>query len=266
MDNEKQMPFLEHLSELRERILKSLLTIFVFFLPAYYYSDRVFEILMKPLVESLPKGSSLIFTHPTEGFTTYLKVSFFAAIIASFPMMLYQGWKFVAPGLYKGEKRVLVPFVVFGSLFFATGAFFCYAVAAPPAFKFLLGEYSSEHVRAFPSIGSALSFFMSLMIGFGIVFEFPVVTFILARLGIVNAGMLKRKRKYAILISAIAAAVITPTTDALSMSLMLVPLLVFYELSVVIAWLFGKERTEEGEGESDVDDEDSNIVPPQMGG
>ncbi len=265
-DNGKQMPFLDHLAELRERILKSILAVFIFFLPAYYYSERIFAVLMKPLMDNLPEGSTLIFTRPAEGFTTYLKVSFFAALIAAFPVILYQGWKFVAPALYKEEKRVIIPFVLFGTLFFATGAAFCYFVAAPPAFRFLLGQYTTEYVKALPSIGSALSFFMSLMIGFGVVFEFPVVTFVLSRLGIVDAGMLKRKRKYAILISAIAAAVITPTTDALSMSFMLVPLLVFYELGILVAWIFGKEKEKKEEEDYDIEDEDSSIIPPQLGG
>ena len=254
MTDDKEMPFLEHLAELRARMLKSLLAVAVLFLPAYHYSKEIFDLLMKPLLEGLPEGSSLIFTRPAEGFTTYLKVSFFAALAGAFPVILYQGWKFVAPALYKEEKRIIVPFVIFGTLFFATGAAFCYFVAAPPAFKFLLGEYSSEVVRALPSIGSALSFFMTLLIGFGIVFEFPVVIFILARLGLVDAGSLKRKRRYALLLSAIAAAVITPTTDAISMMMMFVPIVVFYELGIVVAWLFGKKKSEETEFQPEEED------------
>ncbi|MCH8029426.1 MAG: twin-arginine translocase subunit TatC [Candidatus Dadabacteria bacterium] len=245
MKNSKSMSFLEHLAEARVRILKSLLAVLVFFIPAYAFSERIFVVLMRPILDSLPEGSTLIFTHPAEGFTTYLKVSFFTALAASFPVVLYQAWQFVAPALYKKEKRVAVPLVFFGTLFFALGAGFCYFVACPPAFEFLLGKYSSEYVRAMPSIGSALSFLMSLMVGFGLVFEFPVVTFVLARLGLVNADMLKRKRKYALIISAVAAAVITPTTDALSMMFMLVPIIVFYELSIGIAWMFGPKKYRE---------------------
>ncbi|MEM4658424.1 MAG: twin-arginine translocase subunit TatC [Candidatus Methanosuratincola sp.] len=255
---DKEMPFLEHLKELRERLLKSVLAVFVLFIPAYYFSKNIFGLLMKPIVASLPEGSVLIFTRPAEGFTTYLKVSFFAALVGAFPVILYQGWKFVAPALYKEEKRVLVPFVLFGSIFFATGALFCYFIAAPPAFKFLLGEYSSDIVKPFPSIGEALSFFITLIISFGVVFEFPVITFILSRLGIVDAKMLKEKRKYAILLATIAAAVITPTTDALSMLMMLAPILVFYELGIVVAWLFGKKRLAAEEGVSPYEGE--NLV------
>jgi len=204
---------------------------------------------MKPLIENLPEGSSLIFTRPAEGFTTYLKVSFFAAAFAAVPFVLYQAWKFVGPALYKEERQIVVPFIFFGSLFFAAGAAFCYFVASPPAFKFLLNEYSSEYVKAFPTIQEGLSFLMALIFGFGLVFEFPLVIFILARIGLVTSKWLKEKRKYAIIISAVIAAVLTPTTDAISMMMMFVPIIVFYELGILVAWIFGKKKTGEEQEE-----------------
>lgn len=237
------MPFLEHLGELRRRILWSLLAVLICFLPSYAFSSQIFEFLMHPIITNLPKGSTLIFTRPAEGFTTYLKVSFFAGFFFAIPFILYQAWRFVAPGLYKHEKQIVIPFIFFGTLFFAFGASFCYFVAAPPAFKFLLNEYSSEYVKAFPTIREALSFFMGLLLGFGLIFEFPLVIFVLSRLGVVTSAWLRRQRKYAILISAVAAAVLTPTTDALSMMMMFLPILVFYELGILVAWLFGKKRS-----------------------
>lgn len=240
--NENKMSFLDHLSELRMRILWSLLAVAILFGPAYYFSNEIFEFLMKPLVENLPEGSSLIFTRPAEGFTTYLKVSFFAAVLFAVPFILYQGWKFVGPALYKEEKQIIIPFILFGTLFFAAGAAFCYYVASPPAFKFLLNEYSSDYVKAFPTIREALSFFMALIFGFGLVFEFPLIIFILARIGVVTSTWLRQKRKYAIIISALIAAMLTPTTDAVSMMLMFVPILVFYELGILVAWAFGKKK------------------------
>ncbi len=239
------MSFLDHLSELRMRILWSLLAVAILFGPAYYFSNEIFEFLMKPLVENLPEGSSLIFTRPAEGFTTYLKVSFFAALVAAVPFILYQGWKFVAPALYKEEKQVVVPFIVFGSLFFLAGAAFCYYIASPPAFKFLLNEYSSDYVKAFPTIREALSFFMALIFGFGLVFEFPLIIFILARIGVVTSTWLRKQRKYAIIVSALIAAMLTPTTDAISMMLMFVPIVIFYELGILVAWIFGKKKKNE---------------------
>ena len=234
--NEEKMSFLDHLGELRMRLLWSLLAVAILFVPAYYFSNEIFDFLMKPLIENLPEGSSLIFTRPAEGFTTYLKVSFFAAAFMAVPFILYQAWKFVGPALYKEERQIVVPFIFFGSLFFAAGAAFCYFIASPPAFKFLLNEYSSEYVKAFPTIQEGLSFLMALIFGFGLVFEFPLVIFILARIGLVTSKWLKEKRKYAIIISAVIAAVLTPTTDAIS---------VFYELGILVAWIFGKKKTEE---------------------
>ncbi|MCZ6684590.1 MAG: twin-arginine translocase subunit TatC [Candidatus Dadabacteria bacterium] len=243
--NEEKMSFLDHLGELRKRLLWSFLAILVFFIPAYAFSNEIFDFLMKPLIENLPEGSSLIFTRPTEGFTTYLKVSFFASVLLAIPFILYQAWKFVAPALYKKEKQIIIPFIFFGSLFFLLGAAFCYYVASPPAFKFLLNEYSSEYVKAFPTISEALSFFMALIFGFGLVFEFPLIIFILARIGVVTSKWLREKRKYAIILSALLAAILTPTTDAISMMLMFVPIVVFYELGILVAWMFGKKKKEE---------------------
>ncbi len=246
MTEEVRMTFIEHLEELRRRLLWSLAAIAVCFIFTYSFSKQIFDILMQPIIRNLPQGSTLIFTKPAEGFTTYLKVAFFAAIVLALPFILYQLWRFVAPALYKHERQIAIPFILFGTVFFGIGAAFCYFIAAPPAFKFLLSEYSSRYVKAFPSIGEALSFFMALILGFGIVFEFPLIVFVLAKLGIVDADMLKRKRRIAILINTVAAAVITPTTDAFSMMLMLVPLLAFYELGILVAWVFGKKKEKTG--------------------
>ncbi len=257
--NEEKMSFLDHLTELRMRLLWSLLAVAILFVPAYYFSNELFDFLMKPLIENLPEGSSLIFTRPAEGFTTYLKVSFLAAVFMAVPFILYQAWKFIGPALYKEEKQVAVPFILFGSLFFAAGAAFCYYIASPPAFKFLLNEYSSEYVKAFPTIREALSFLMALIFGFGLVFEFPLIIFILARVGVVTSKWLREKRKYAIIISAMIAAILTPTTDAISMMLMFVPIIVFYELGILVAWIFGKKKNAENEEEDEDRDENEEI-------
>jgi len=233
MAEEIKMTFIEHLEEFRRRLLWSLAAVAVCFIATYNFSRKIFDFLMQPVIKSLPQGSTLIFTKPAEGFTTYLKVALFAALVLALPFILYQAWRFVAPALYKHEKQIAIPFVSLGMIFFALGASFCYFLAAPPAFKFLLSEYSSDYVKAFPTIGEALSFFMTLIFSFGLVFEFPLIVFILARLGIVDAEMLRGKRKFAILINAIVAAVISPSPDVLSMMFMLVPLFVFYELGIV---------------------------------
>jgi len=240
MAEQKIMNFLEHIEELRKRVFYSLISIAVFFVPSYYFSKEIFNFLMTPIIENLPSGSSLIFIRPAEGFLTYLKVSIFAAFIISVPVILYQAWAFISPALYKKEKKILLPFIIFGTVFFMLGALFCYYIVAPKGFAFLLGEYSSESIKAFPTIKEGLSFLMSLIIGFGLVFEYPIVVFILARFGLVTSSWLRKQRKYAFLLSAIAAALITPTTDAVSMMFMLIPLFVFYEIGIYVAMIFGK--------------------------
>lgn len=248
MDNNKgKMHFLDHIEELRKRLLYCIISVVVFFVPSYFFSKEIFDFLMNPIIQNLPEGSTLIFIRPAEGFLTYLKVTIFIAFVFSFPIILYQIWSFISPALHKHERKVVVPFIVFGTSFFLLGVAFCYYIAAPQGFKFLLGEYTSESIKAFPTIKEALSFLMSLMIGFGLVFEFPLIVFILARLGLVTSKWLREKRKYAILFSAVLAALITPTTDAVSMLFMLVPLFVFYEIGILVAWLFGKKREQGSE-------------------
>lgn len=247
MDEKGSMNFLGHVQELRKRIFYVLITVFIFFIPSYFFSKEIFNFLMIPVIESLPSGSSMIFIKPAEGFMTYLKVSIFTAFTASFPVILYQLWSFISPALYRREKRVLLPFLLFGTAFFLGGAMFCYYVVAPKGFGFLLGEYSTEYIKAFPTIKESLSFLLSLMIGFGLVFESPILVFILARMGLVTSNWLKKQRKYAVLLSAVAAALITPTTDAISMMFMLIPLLVFYEIGIYIALMFGKKTDQNGD-------------------
>ncbi len=242
MEEKGGMKFLEHAEELRKRIIFSIIPMVVFLAPCYIFSEQLFELLMRPVIQSLPEGSSLIFTRPAEGFLTYVKVSLFFSFLLSVPFIIYNAWQFVSPALYKKEKKIVIPVVISATLCFALGAFFCYIVAAPKGLGFLLGEYSTEHIRALPSIKDALSFLTALMIGFGVVFEFPLMIFILARLGVVTSKFLARQRKYALLVNAILAAFITPTTDAISMMFMLIPLFIFYELGIVIAKVFGKER------------------------
>lgn len=252
MKEEAGMRFLEHAEELRRRIIYSLLAVAALFVPCYAFSERIFDLLMGPVIRSLPEGSSLIFTRPAEGFLVYLKVSLFAAFCLAFPFVLYNAWQFVSPALYRNERRVVVPLVVFGTLFFAAGAAFCYLVAAPQGLRFLLGEYTTQYVQALPGVRDAFSFLTALMLGFGLVFEFPLIIFILARLGLVTSGFLARRRKYALLLGSVLAAFITPTTDAVSMMFMLVPLFIFYELGILIAWAFGKKKPETAEREDEM--------------
>jgi len=239
--DEKKLPLTSHLQELRKRLILSFIAIGVGFIFCYLFSDSLFDILSKPLMKVMPVGGTLIFTSVAEAFFTYMKVGFIGGLILASPFVLYQVWAFVAPGLYQNEKRYVIPFVLGGSFFFALGILFAYFVALPVGFKFLLG-YATDFIKPLPSMKEYLSFSMKFMLAFGLVFEFPVVLVLLARIGVIDAKTLARQRKYAILLIFIFAAVMTPP-DLISQVLMALPLMGLYELSIILSKLFGKKPT-----------------------
>jgi len=187
----------------------------------------------------MPTGGSLIFTSVAEAFFTYMKVAFISGLILASPFVLYQIWAFVAPGLYRHEKKYVVPFVLAGSFFFAIGILFAYYVALPVGFKFLLG-FATDFIKPLPSMKEYLSFSIKFLLAFGLVFEFPVVLVLLARIGVVDAKALARQRKYAILLIFIFAAIITPP-DIISQVIVALPMIGLYELSILLSKLFGKK-------------------------
>ena len=237
--DEKKLPLTAHLQELRKRLILSFITIGVGFVICYTFSQSLFDLLAKPLLKIMPTGGSLIFTSVAEAFFTYMKVAFIAGLILSSPFVLYQIWAFVAPGLYRHEKRYAIPFVLAGSFFFVLGIFFAYFIAIPIGFKFLLG-YASDFIKPMPSMQEYLSFSIKFLLAFGLVFEFPVVLVLLARVGVIDAKMMARQRKYAILLIFIFAAVMTPP-DLISQVLMALPLMGLYELSIILSKIFGKK-------------------------
>lgn len=240
MEDEK-LPITDHLAELRSRLIKSLLAIAAGFALSYGFSEKIFNFLVKPLVKVMPAGSHLIYTALPEAFLTYVKVSFFSALVLSAPVIFYQLWKFVMPGLYENEKRHVIPFVLAATAFFLMGACFAYFVVFPFGFKFLL-SYASGDIYAMPKLNEYLSFIVTLLLAFGVIFELPVVIFFLAKIGIVSPQILRKQRRYAILGISVVAAVLTPP-DPLSMMFMMVPLVVLYEISVVVASFVWKPRT-----------------------
>ena len=237
--NEKKLPLTAHLQELRKRLILSFIAVGAGFILCYAFADSIFNILALPLLKVMPAGGSLIFTSVAEAFFTYMKVAFIAGLILASPFVLYQIWAFVAPGLYQKEKRYVVPFVLGGSIFFAMGILFGYYVAIPIGFKFLLG-YATDFIKPMPSMKEYLSFSIKFLLAFGLVFEFPVVLVLLARIGVVDAKMLARQRKYAILLIFVFAAVMTPP-DLISQVLMALPLIGLYELSILLSKFFGKK-------------------------
>jgi len=237
--DEKKLPLTTHLQELRKRLILSFIAVGGGFALCYTFAEKIFDILAAPLLEMMPQGGSLIFTSVAEAFFTYMKVAFVAGLILASPFVLYQIWAFVAPGLYRHEKKYVVPFVLAGSFFFALGIFFGYYVALPIGFKFLLG-FATDFIKPLPSMKEYLSFSIKFLLAFGLVFEFPVVLVLLARIGVVDAKTLARQRKYAILLIFVFAAIVTPP-DIVSQVIVALPMIGLYELSILLSKLFGKK-------------------------
>ncbi len=244
METEEKKPFLEHLEELRQRLVICILAVAAGFVISYFFSDRLFLILIRPLKDALPKGSHLIFTNLPEMFITYLKVSLISGIMVASPVIFYEFWKFVAPGLYQNEKKLLVPFVLCSCVLFLGGAIFGYFVVFPFGFKFFLG-FSNEYIKALPSVKQYFSFAMKLLIAFGIVFELPVISYFLTKIGVITPQFLKNNRKYAIVIIFALAAIFTPP-DVMTQFMMAVPLIILYEVSIMISKIaYASKRKEE---------------------
>jgi sec-independent protein translocase protein TatC len=242
--NEK-MPFTSHLEELRSRLIRIFAAIGILFIACYFFKEKLFEVLTIPLVVSMPDNSAMIFTSLPEAFFTYLKVSFFAAIFLASPYILYQIWKFISPGLYKSEKKYVFPFVFFSTIFFMGGSLFAYFVVFPFGFKFFLA-FGTELIRPMLSIREFLSFSFRLLLAFGIIFELPILMFFLSRVGLVNSRTLITKRKYAILLVFIVAALFTPP-DVVTQVLMALPLMLLYEASIWVVKLGEKKAASEEE-------------------
>lgn len=222
-----------HLGELRKRLGVSVAIIIVMFLICFSFWQPILAWMIAPLKAVLPEGSNVIFTGVQEPFFTAMKVAFFTGFVASLPVIFWQFWLFVAPGLYDNEKRLVIPFVSAATLMFLMGAAFCYYVVVPLAFAFLIG-FGSALFTALPSIGEYVGFFTKIIVGFGLSFEMPVVIFFFAKLGLVDDKALKEFFRYAIVIIFVIAAVLTPP-DILSQFLMAAPLTILYGISILVA-------------------------------
>lgn len=236
-----RMSFLDHLDELRRRLVASALSLAVGTLVAFFFIDRIFDFIMRPLYEKLPEGSKLIYTEPTEAFFLKLKIALLAGVVIGAPLIMLQLWLFIAPGLYAREKRFALPFILMASVFFVGGAAFNHYVLFPIAWVFLAG-FSTDYMMFMPRIAPVFSLYAMLMLAMGLIFEMPAVILVLARMGLVTAGFLWRHIKYAILIIFVAAAVITPTGDPMTQALMAGPMIALYVVSIGLAWIFGKRR------------------------
>jgi sec-independent protein translocase protein TatC len=238
-----KMPLTAHLAELRSRLIKSLVAVGVAFVLCYQFVETLMAWLIAPLkaLDSAAKVQ-VIGTGLAEAFFTKLKVSFIAGIFLASPVILYQIWRFVAPGLYEHERRYVQPFVFFATGFFVCGAYFCYRLVFPTAFGFFLEEYGSISIEPLLKISEYLSFASRMLLAFGVVFELPVFTFFLARTGIVDHKMMVGTWRYAVVGIFIVAAVLTPGPDVASQLLMATPLLVLYVASIGVAYAFARPR------------------------
>ena len=245
-----KMTFLEHLDELRRRIIISLLGIVIAFALCFTFAQQIFDFLMRPLRTALPEGGELIATAVPEIFLLYLKMSFFAGIFLASPVILSQVWLFVTPGLYRNEKRYAVPFVFLGTGFFLGGASFGHFVVFPYAAHFLTA-FGGENISVLLTVSQVFSFYSKFILGMGLVFEIPTFVFVLARIGLVTPRFLWAKFKYAVLLIFVIAAIITPTPDVVTQSLLAVPMIGLYILSIGIAWLCGREQEGASENEKD---------------
>ena len=240
MPEDEKIPFTAHLEELRKRLIICFCAVGIGFVISYFFSKKLFDILMRPLLSVMPPDEKLIYTGLPEAFFTYLKVAFLAGLFLAVPVIVYQLWMFIAPGLYDREKRFVLPIVFLSSVFFLGGALFGYFVVFPFGFKFFMG-FASDAIKPLPSVKEYLSFSTKLLFAFGVVFELPLFVTFLAKLGIVDVPFLKAKRKYAILLFFVFAAILTPP-DVITQVLMAGPLILLYEVSIFGARIFGKKK------------------------
>jgi sec-independent protein translocase protein TatC len=231
------MSFLEHLEELRRRIIYSFLYVVAGFCVCWWFHERIFAIMQKPIVTALANhkmDTQLVYLNPTDPFNMYLKISFLAGIFVASPFVLYQVWAFIAPGLYRNERRYVLPFMFSTVGLFLAGGFFGYKMVYPAALDFLIGW--SAQFKPMITVGEYTDLFLTIIAGLGLVFEMPILVFFLSLMGILTAGWMWRNFRYSILVIFIIAAIITPTTDIMNMCIFAAPMIVLYLFSIAIAW------------------------------
>ncbi|BCB96223.1 Sec-independent protein translocase protein TatC [Dissulfurispira thermophila] len=258
MENEK-MPLTEHLSDLRKRILVSLVALLITFVIAFSYSEEIFKFIMFPLrynlnfsvknmyVHFVPQDklqtTKLVFLAPAEAFWMNLKVAFVAGLMLALPVIFHQLWRFISPGLLPKEKKYVIPFIFSATGLFLFGAAFCFFIVLPFAMEFLLTYKVGDFLMPMLSVGQYVDFCLKFILAFGAIFELPIFIIFLTKMGIVTPKTLAKNRKYAILIAFVVAAILTPTPDAFNQTLMAVPMILLYEIGIWISPLFAKKET-----------------------
>jgi sec-independent protein translocase protein TatC len=237
-DLDGRMTFLEHLDELRRRITHAVIGLFIGFILAFAIVDHVNRLVFARLAADIP-NQTLIFTEPGEAFFLWIKIAALTGVLISSPFLMWQVWLFIAPGLYANEKKLAIPFVVCSSGLFIAGAAFSHSVVFPFAWKFF-ASFSNDYLTFTPRVQPVFSLYVKLLLGMGLVFQMPVLMFVLARLGIVNARFLVRNIKYAVLAILVAAALITPDGSPVTQVLVAGPLFGLYLVGIGVVWLFGR--------------------------
>src|SRR3954470_10197044 len=233
----------DHLNELRKRLKWAVLWLGIGFCASYYWSQQIFHFMMLPIFAALPEGEkSLHFSSSVEPFLIYLKVGLYSGLFVASPMIFWQIWLFVAPGLYRRERRKILPFVTAATVFFVGGAVFCYTVVLPPAFQFLINSAGPD-IKPVLMMDEQLGLVMMMLLAFAIIFELPLILTLLAMMGVVDYKFLNKYRRHAIVVNVILAAFVTPTGDPFNLMLMALPMMICYELGVLGAWIFGKKNT-----------------------
>jgi sec-independent protein translocase protein TatC len=235
-----EMTFLEHLEDLRKRLFYSAIALLIGFFPCWMFREKIFEILSRPVMQYLPAGTKFSFLTLTAPFMMYLKIAFLASLFFTAPFLFLQVWYFVAPGLYQKEKKYVIPFVLMTTFFFAVGAMFGYFVVFPFACKFFLSI--GKDFQAVLTPDQYLGFSIKVLLGIAATFETPTLVFLLAKMGLITAGWMIRNFKYAVLLVFVIAAVITPTPDAMTQSIVAIPMLALYGLSILIALVVGRGK------------------------
>ena len=236
----REMSFLEHLEELRRRLIWSLVFVGAAFAVSWVFAGDLYDIASAP-IRSNP-AVTLSISRPQDIFSLYVKVTMVAAIFLSAPLVLVQAWMFISPGLYPHERRYAIPFVLFASVLFLCGGAFGYYVAFPTAVGYLLDWIVQSHLTPIIDAGEYFNLFFTIIVALGIAFQIPAVIFVLSRIGLVSAGLLARKLKYAVFASVVIAAVITPTGDPGNMLIIAAPMVVLYVVGIGVAWIFGRRR------------------------
>jgi sec-independent protein translocase protein TatC len=246
-----KMSFLEHLEELRKRIINACLGIVVGIILSFFYIQRIYDFLTAPAIATLPEGSRLIYTQPTEAFSLYIQISLISGAIIAAPWIMYQVWRFIAPGLYANEKKFVVPFVGFSTGGFVGGAAFNHYIAYPFIMTYF-ASFNTPNLVYMPQLTYVFGLYVKMLVGLGLIFQMPTVVFFLAKMRVLTARFLVRQFKLAVLLIFITAALITPTGDPMTLMIFAAPMIALYTVSIAIAWLVGPKRLKAGDATAEM--------------